>query len=89
MSAYRGAKVAWLRNGERIPMPPTAEVGIVLHLRPEGYRLYPARCGDLQYAYFRHAQMVDEWSSRISSANADEPMIGRALAAPKAKRAVA
>lgn len=80
MSAYRRGKVCWLPNGERAPMPATAEVGVILHLRPEGYRLYPARCGDREYAYFRHAQMVDEWSSRIASAKADDPVIGAALA---------
>jgi len=82
MSAYRKATVAWLRDGTRVPMPATVQVGVVLHLRPEGYRLYPARCGDLEYSYFRHAQMVDEWSSRIASANADQPVIGKALALP-------
>lgn len=82
MSAYRRAKWCWLRDGSRVPMPPVAEVGVVLHLRPEGYRLYPARCGDLEYRYFRHAQMVDEWSSRIASARADEPVIGKPLTPP-------
>ncbi len=89
MSAYRRAKVAWLPGGERIEMPPTAEVGIVLHLRPEGYRIYPARCGDLQYRYFRHAQMVDEWASRLASAKAAEPIIGKPLVLPGAAEAVA
>lgn len=89
MSAYRKAKVAWLRDGSRVPMPPTAEVGVVLHLRPEGFRLYPARCGDLEYSYFRYAQMVDEWSSRISSAKADDPVIGQALVLPATAEAVA
>lgn len=88
MSAYRNAKVCWLRDGSKVPMPPTAEVGVVLHLRPEGYRLYPARCGEVEYAYFRHAQMVDEWSSRIASAKADRPVIGAALV-PPASQAVA
>ncbi|WGX98766.1 hypothetical protein [Nocardioides sp. L-11A] len=89
MSAYRKATVCWLRDGSRVSMPPSAEVGVVLHLRPEGYRLYPARCGELEYRYFRHAQMVDEWSSRISSAKADEPVIGKALALPGPAEAVA
>lgn len=89
MSAYRRAEVCWLRDGSRVPMPQTAEVGVVLHLRPEGYRLYPARCGDLQYTYFRYAQMVDEWSSRIASAKADSPVIGAALELPAASQAVA
>lgn len=82
MSAYRRATTCWLRSGERAPMPATAEVGVVLHLRPEGYRLYPVRCGDLEYRYFRHAQMVDEWSSRMASAKADDPVIGAPLDIP-------
>jgi hypothetical protein len=90
MSAYRKATVCWLRDGSRVPMPAAAEVGVVLHLRPEGFWLYPARCGELEYRYFRHAQMVDEWSSRISSAKADEPVIGAPLVVPaRAGRAVA
>lgn len=89
MSAYRAAKVCWLRDGSRVPMPATNKVGVVLHLRPEGYRLYPARCGDLEYRYFRHAQMVDEWSSRMASAKADEPVIGKALALPRRGRSKA
>lgn len=79
MSAYRRAEIAWLRDASRVPMPPTAEVGVVLHLRPEGFRLYPVRCGELEYQYFRHAQMVDEWSSRIASAKANDPVIGPPL----------
>ncbi|MCW5952470.1 MAG: hypothetical protein KIT69_09455 [Propionibacteriaceae bacterium] len=80
MSAYAHAEVCWLRDGSRVPMPPVAPVGVILHLRPEGYRLYPARCGDLEFVYFRYAQMIDEWSSRISSAKAPDPVIGKALA---------
>jgi hypothetical protein len=89
MSAYRNAKICWLRDGSRAPMPATAEVGIVLHLRPEGYRIYPTRCGDLEYRYFRHAQMVDEWSSRMASAKTAEPVIGKALELPRGRQAVA
>lgn len=91
MAAYRRATVCWLRDGQKVPMPATNEVGVVLHLRPEGYRLYPTRCGDLEYRYFRHAQMVDEWSSRLASAKADEPVIGAPLVVPAAavKTAVA
>jgi hypothetical protein len=82
MSAYAHAEVCWLRDGSRVPMPAVAPVGVILHLRPEGYHLYPARCGDLEFLYFRYAQMIDEWSSRISSAKAPDPVIGKALEAP-------
>lgn len=93
MSAYRRATTAWVPDGQRVPMPATAEVGVVLHLRPEGFRLYPVRCSDAEYLYFRHAQMVDEWSSRIASARAKDPVIGAALELPapraRARKAVA
>lgn len=82
MSAYRKGTVCWLRNGDRVAMPPTAEVGIVLHLQPDGYSVYPTRCGDDIYRFFRHAQVVDEWTSKVSSAKAPQPVIGEALALP-------
>lgn len=82
MSAYRKGTVCWLRNGDRVPMPPTAEVGIVLHLQADGYRIYPARCGDDIYKYFRYAQVIDEWTSKVSSAKAAQPVIGSALVLP-------
>lgn len=82
MSAYAHAEVCWLRDGSRVPMPAVAPVGVILHLRPEGYNLYPARCGDMEFTYFRYAQMIDEWSSRISSARAPDPVIGKPLALP-------
>lgn len=87
MSAYRRAEVCWLRSGDRVPMPPTADVGIILHLSADedgqvGYDIVPAWCGDDVYRYFRYAQMVDEWSSRLASAKADRPIIGTALTHP-------
>lgn len=75
LSAYRRAQVCWLKSGERVPMPPTAEVGIVLHIRPEGYRIYPARCGPELYDYFRHAQMIDQFTAKIGSPKAPRPVI--------------
>lgn len=82
MSAYRRGTVCWLRDGTRVAMPPTAEVGIVLHLQADGYRIYPARCGDDIYKYFRYAQVIDEWTSKVSSAKAPRPVIGEALVLP-------
>jgi hypothetical protein len=82
MSAYRKATVCWLRDGRRVPMPKTAEVGVVLHLQANGYRVYPALCGDDIYEYFRYAQVIDEWTSKVSSAKADRPVIGPALQLP-------
>ncbi|MFG2269086.1 hypothetical protein ACGFNY_04850 [Streptomyces chartreusis] len=78
MSAYRRAEVAWLRDGTQVPMPRVHDVGIVLHLRPEGFRVMPLKCGDDVYAVFRHAQAISEFQRVLSKS-----VVGEALALPQ------
>ncbi|MEC4016019.1 hypothetical protein [Streptomyces sp. H27-D2] len=66
MAAYRKARVAWLRDGSTVPMPATYSTGVVLHLRPEGYRLVPVVCDDAVYAAFLVIQQAAEWTSGLS-----------------------
>lgn len=80
MAAYRHATTCWVSARERMPMPVSAPVGIVLHIRPEGYALYPCRADEEIYVYFRHAQMVDEWGARIAKAKYSAPVIGAPIA---------
>ncbi|MFD8664467.1 hypothetical protein ACFV1U_03575 [Streptomyces microflavus] len=75
MSAYRKAEVAWLRDGSTVPMPATHSTGVVLHLRPEGYRLIPVACGDDVFAAFRIVQQAADWVSGLSKS-----VVGQALA---------
>jgi hypothetical protein len=77
MAAYRRAKVCWLRDGRQIPMPAVHSTWIVLHLRPEGYRVFPVDCGDEVFAAFQHVQRVAEWTSGLS-----KTVIGEALRLP-------
>ncbi|MET7560599.1 hypothetical protein ABZS95_10380 [Streptomyces sp. NPDC005479] len=77
MSAYRKAEVAWLRDGSTVPMPATHSHGVVLHLRPEGYRLIPVACGDDVFAAFRIVQQAADWVSGLS-----KTVVGQALALP-------
>lgn len=63
MSAYRRGEFGWLRDGTRVVLPRAFEVGVVLHLRPEGYRLYPMRCGDEVYQAFLHIRQVAEFQT--------------------------
>lgn len=77
MSAYRKAEVAWLRDGSTVPMPATHHTGVVLHLRPEGYRLIPVACGDDVFAAFRIVQQAADWVSGLS-----KTVVGQALALP-------
>lgn len=77
MAAYRKAEVAWLRDGTTVPMPATPGVGVVLHLRPEGYRLIPIVCDDRVFAAFRIVQQAADWVSGLS-----KTVVGEALALP-------
>ncbi|MGW6481270.1 hypothetical protein ACWGDS_25815 [Streptomyces sp. NPDC055059] len=77
MSAYRKAEVAWLRDGSTVPMPASYSHGVVLHLRPEGYRLIPIACGDDVFAAFRIVQQAADWVSGLS-----KTVVGGALALP-------
>jgi hypothetical protein len=77
MSAYRAASTAWLRNGDKVAMPATHPVGIVLHLRPEGYLVHPALCDERVFDHFRYARRVADWTSETS-----KTVLGQALTVP-------
>ncbi|MFI6279618.1 hypothetical protein [Streptomyces sp. NPDC050988] len=66
MSAYRKSKVAWLRDGSTVPMPATFWAGVVLHLRPEGYRLIPTVADDDVFGAFLTIKDAAEWASGLS-----------------------
>jgi hypothetical protein len=66
MAAYRKAKAAWLRDGSKVPMPATFWAGVVLHLRPEGYRLIPVVADDAVFAAFLTVKANAEWNSGLS-----------------------
>ena len=78
MSAYRRAEVCWLRDGTQLPMPKIHDVGIVLHLRPEGYRPMPLKCGDDVFDAFLHVQQVAEFKRVLAKS-----VVGEALALPQ------
>ena len=77
MSAYRAAEVCWLRDGTKLPLPALHATGVVLHLRPEGYRLIPVRCGPDVYAAFLHIKAVAEFQSGTANT-----VVGEALRPP-------
>ncbi|MGH3745788.1 MAG: hypothetical protein ACRDT8_00130 [Micromonosporaceae bacterium] len=82
MSAYRRARYGWLKDGTKVERPPTHSVGVVLHLRPEGYRLYPVRCGDAEYAAFLHARGTADWQTGPA-----RTVVGDALTLPSTRKA--
>jgi hypothetical protein len=77
MSAYRRAPYGWLRDGTRVTRPLAHEVGVILHLRPQGYRLYPVRCSDAEYAAFQSMRAVAEFQTGPAKS-----VVGTALTVP-------
>ena len=84
MSAYRRAEVCWLRDGTQLPMPKIHHTGIVLHLRPEGYRPMPLKCGDDVYAAFLNVWKVAEFKRVLAKS-----VVGEALTLPIAEERAA
>ncbi|MEV4749013.1 hypothetical protein AB0K21_21765 [Streptosporangium sp. NPDC049248] len=74
MSAYRKAPWGWERNGDRIELPPRHDVGVILHLRPEGYNLYPVRCGDDMYDMFQTVRRLAEFNTGLAKNVVGEPL---------------
>lgn len=83
LSAYRRAKHILRPDGTRVPMPKT-DGGAVLHVRPEGWALYPAQTETFEldgqdvdpFAYFRALREVFDWDAYISKNVLGEPVVG-------------
>lgn len=74
-SAYAHCEFAQLRDGSRVAMPPIADRGVVLHLRPEGYRLIEVNVGDDVFDQFLALRRLDAaWTTDLS-----KRVIGRVL----------
>lgn len=65
MSAYAHADFIGLPNGEEVPMPPV-DCGVVLHLRPEGYKLIPVRVDEEVFLAFKYVREVFRWTEETS-----------------------
>jgi hypothetical protein len=78
MSAYAHAEFAQTRAGRRVKMPPVADCGVVLHLRPEGYRLIPMEIGAPTFEQFLALVRLDRnWTRGLS-----KQVVGPALNLP-------
>lgn len=73
MAAYRKAECLFLKNGTEMPMPETAGA-VVLHIRPDGYRLVPVRSDDDAYAVFLHARDIASWVKDGSDGAVGDPI---------------
>lgn len=82
LSAYRHGEVCWLKqDGSKAPLPDTEPEGVVLHLRPEGFRLYPARAGEQEFKHFLALMQVDQWMTSEAKTVIGVPLRPRPTAA--------
>lgn len=59
LAAYRRGEAILLPDGTEHPMPPTHDVGILLHIRPENYWVRPVDIGDTTFTAFLN--VLDLW----------------------------
>ena len=66
LAAYAHADFIGLPNGDEVPVP-EVDCGVVLHLRPEGYRLIPVRIDDEVFLSFKYVREVFRWVNELSA----------------------
>ncbi|HJS47205.1 MAG TPA: hypothetical protein VFF37_05770 [Streptomyces sp.] len=77
MAAYAHAEIGWLRDGTKVPLPKVHTTGVVLHLRPEGFRPIPVACGDAEFTAFLRARDIAEFERTTAKS-----VVGDALTLP-------
>lgn len=62
LAAYRFADNILRPDGTRVPMP-KADGGVVIHVRPEGWKVVPVACGEPQFEAFLHLRRVFDYDT--------------------------
>lgn len=65
LSAYGNSEFIGLPNGEEVPFP-SVDVGVVLHLRPNGYQIVPARIDAEVYRAFLYVREVWRFQNEMA-----------------------
>lgn len=86
LSAYSFADRIQTQSGESVPMP-KIDAGAVLHLRPEGWKLVPARVDADVFEYFLVLRRVFEWVKETSSTVLGDPVYASADSTGSERRA--
>ena len=79
LKAYGKADYIIRPDGSRVPLPKAQAAG-VLHVRPEGWALYPVRHDDVVFDYFLHLREVFRWEKEIKETVFGDPMAGSDVA---------
>jgi hypothetical protein len=72
-SAYRYGEFIGL-DGEEQPIPDTQPIALVLHLRPNGYKLIPARADEEVFKHFLYATQNFRWQNDVAKTILGKPL---------------
>jgi len=72
-SAYRYGEFIGLDGVEK-PVPETEPIALVLHLRPQGYKIIPARADEEVFKSFLYATQNFKWQNDISKTILGKPL---------------
>lgn len=89
LAAYRYADNIIRKDGSRVPMP-KANGGVVIHVRPEGWKVVPVRCGPEEFEVFLHLRQIFDFETLHKKGILGDPIFagGSASAKTGPKRAV-
>jgi hypothetical protein len=73
LAAYRYADVILGQDGTERPLP-ALQGGAVLHVRPEGWGLYPVKCDEEIHSIFLHLLEVFRWDKEIEHGVVGTPL---------------
>jgi hypothetical protein len=92
LAAYAHAEHYVGPDGLEHPMSELGiERGAVVHLRPDGYDVYPMNIGDLTFNLFRHVALVGRWTAwdKDTRSTRMDGLMGRPLQRPTSSTAAA
>jgi hypothetical protein len=92
LASYRHAEYLVRPDGTRVPMP-KIDGGAVLHVRPEGWGLYPVRCDEEIFEFQKHLREVFRWDKEVKDTVVGNPVnknpnkVGKKTATPRTRTA--
>lgn len=96
LAAYRHAENIIRRDGSRVPMP-KADGGVVVHIRPDAWKVVPVKCGQEQFETFLHLRKIFDYETVLKKEILGDPIFsgGKVVETgprhnmPRARRGVA
>lgn len=77
LAAYRNAEAVLLPDGRELDLPPMADTGVLLHIRPDNYWVRPVDVSRKTFDVFLHVLDFYRWLHE-----SEDPLISRAMYKP-------